>query len=205
MTSILNFFRSSVRHSVHIRAVAGTVRTRGIVTPTLLAEKEGTESLEEIASMIDEAADEATVHVVQPEIFKPFYAYSFTKPSDFSREARIEETQFHRSKRPYLGPGRPEAEYRDVFRQLDIDPLHEATNTKLLATYVTDMGKIKPRPVTKLTWRSQRKIGKAVRRARMMGMIPQLSKKTLAQTWTSGGGGEGRSPRGSSNDSSPSF
>ena len=62
MASILNFFRSSVRHPVHLRAVAGTVRTRGIATPPHLSEKEGTESLEEIASMIDEAADEGVYH-----------------------------------------------------------------------------------------------------------------------------------------------
>ncbi|KAI0796295.1 hypothetical protein BC629DRAFT_1286225, partial [Irpex lacteus] len=110
----------------------------------------------------------------------------FTKPSDFSKEARLETGAFRRSKRPYLGPGRAEAEAQDVFRQLNIDPLQEATNSRLLSAFVTDMGKIKQRPVTNLTWRSQRKLGKAVRRARMMGIIPQLSKKMLSQSYTPG-------------------
>lgn len=38
------------------------------------------------------------------------------------------------------------------------------------------MGKIYGRPVTGLTLKSQRKLGKAIRRAKMMGIIPNLSK-----------------------------
>lgn len=41
------------------------------------------------------------------------------------------------------------------------------------------MGKIKPRSQTKLTWRSQRRLGKAIRRAKMMGIIPVLSRRVL--------------------------
>jgi small subunit ribosomal protein S18 len=55
-----------------------------------------------------------------------------------------------------------------------------------MSAFVTEMGKIKPRSVTNLTWRSQRKLGKAIRRAKMMGIIPQLSRKLLAQTNTAG-------------------
>ncbi len=37
------------------------------------------------------------------------------------------------------------------------------------------MGKINTRPVTGLTRKNQRRIGKAIRRARMMGLIPVFS------------------------------
>ena len=66
-----------------------------------------------------------------------------------------------------------------MFHQLQIDPLNEALNSRLLSHFVTDMGKIKPRSQTKLTWRSQRRLGKAIRRAKMMGIIPVLSRRVL--------------------------
>lgn len=66
-----------------------------------------------------------------------------------------------------------------MFHQLQIDPLHEAMNSRLLSYFVTEMGKIKPRSATKLTWRSQRRLGKAIRRAKMMGVIPVLSRRVL--------------------------
>lgn len=80
---------------------------------------------------------------------------------------------------PKVGPSRAEAESRDIFRQLDIDPVKEALNTTLLSNFVTEMGKIKGRAVTGLTWRSQRRLGKAIRRAKMMGVIPVLSRRPL--------------------------
>ena len=76
-----------------------------------------------------------------------------------------------------LGPPRHEAERLDPFRKLYIDPVDEVFNHKLMAQFVTEMGKIKGRPETRLTWRSQRKVGKAVRRAKHMGIIPWLSKR----------------------------
>lgn len=78
-----------------------------------------------------------------------------------------------------LGPGRAESEKHDIFRQLDIDPLHEVFNSHLLSNYVTDMGRIQKRSETQLTWRSQRKLGKAIRRAKQMGIIPMYSRRVL--------------------------
>lgn len=84
-------------------------------------------------------------------------------------------------KRPLLGPNRKESERTDLFHQLQIDPLNEALNSRLLSYFVTEMGKIKPRSATKLTWRSQRRLGKAIRRAKMMGIIPVLSRRVLVR------------------------
>ena len=85
-----------------------------------------------------------------------------------------------RRKRPLLGPGVAESRRNDWFYQLDIDPLDEATNPRLLSYFVTDMGKMKSRAETKLTWRNQRRLTKAVRRAKMMGIMPILNKRVTS-------------------------
>ncbi|OAX44513.1 hypothetical protein K503DRAFT_678718, partial [Rhizopogon vinicolor AM-OR11-026] len=78
-------------------------------------------------------------------------------------------------KRSLIGPGSKQAKKQDVFYRLGIDPLQEASNDVLMSTFVTEMGKIKHRAETGLTTKSQRKLGKAIRRAKMMGVIPVLS------------------------------
>jgi small subunit ribosomal protein S18 len=80
-------------------------------------------------------------------------------------------------KRPYLGPSAKESRRKDVFHQLGIDPLRESFNPTLLSHFVTDMGRVASRAETQLTWRSQRRLSKAIRRAKMMGIIPLHSKK----------------------------
>jgi len=77
---------------------------------------------------------------------------------------------------PTVGPGATEAAHSDVFRQLAIDPVHEANNRFLLSAFLTSMGKIRPRAFTRLSWRSQRKVAQAVKRAKQKGVIPILSR-----------------------------
>jgi len=96
----------------------------------------------------------------------------FLKPTDLLPH----EDPFRR-KRALLGPGSAESRQNDWFYQLGIDPLDEATNSRLLSYFVTDMGKIKGRAETKLTWRNQRRLTKAIRRAKMMGIMPILNKQ----------------------------
>ncbi|KZT19281.1 hypothetical protein NEOLEDRAFT_1173152 [Neolentinus lepideus HHB14362 ss-1] len=79
--------------------------------------------------------------------------------------------------RPYrVGPDAKTSRHNDAFYQLGIDPLDECTNVTLLSHFVSDMGKIRSRASTGLTWRSQRRLTKAIKRAKMMGVIPWLSK-----------------------------
>lgn len=101
-----------------------------------------------------------------------FISIQFLKPTDLLPR----EDPFRR-KRALLGPGATESRRSDWFYQLDIDPLDEATNPRLLSYFVTDMGKIKSRAETKLTWRNQRRLTKAIRRAKMMGIMPILYKQ----------------------------
>ena len=82
-----------------------------------------------------------------------------------------------RRKRALLGPGAAESRRNDTFYQLDIDPLDEAMNPRLLSFFVSDMGKIRSRADNKLTWRNQRRLTKAIRRAKMMGIMPILNKQ----------------------------
>jgi len=44
---------------------------------------------------------------------------------------------------------------------------------------VADMGRVLSRAETQLTWRSQRRLSKAIRRAKMMGIIPLHSRKSM--------------------------
>lgn len=74
------------------------------------------------------------------------------------------------------GPKKALAIRDDIFHQLDIDPLHEIYNRPLLRDYVSELGRIIPRDQSRLTWKNQRKLGKAVRRAKAMGIIPIFSK-----------------------------
>ncbi|KIM90948.1 hypothetical protein PILCRDRAFT_811450 [Piloderma croceum F 1598] len=92
-------------------------------------------------------------------------------PSEFSRERRVITPR--RSLKPWdLGPPAKLARHKDPFHQMGIDPLDECLNSTLLSQYVTSMGRIEKRAVTRLTSKSQRKISKAIKRAKMMGIIP---------------------------------
>ncbi|KAI0750687.1 ribosomal protein S18 [Daedaleopsis nitida] len=101
----------------------------------------------------------------------------FTQPKQFSR-AEYEKMRTY-SKRWALGPDAATSKELDVFYQLGLDPLKECQNTSIMSRFVTTMGKIKGRKETNLTWKNQRRMGKAIRRAKMMGLIPVLSKREL--------------------------
>jgi len=107
-----------------------------------------------------------------------FQALIFVRPIQFLKptDLLVREDPF-RPKRALLGPGAAESRRNDWFYQLGIDPLDEATNPRLLSYFVTDMGKVKSRAETKLTWRNQRRLTKAIRRAKMMGVMPILNKQ----------------------------
>ncbi|ORZ13546.1 ribosomal protein S18 [Absidia repens] len=72
--------------------------------------------------------------------------------------------------------GRPNPPTEDPFDVLGLDPLHEYKNYRLLSHFVSDMGKILPREKTGLTAKNQRKLAKAVKRARAMGIMSSTSK-----------------------------
>ncbi|EPQ25626.1 uncharacterized protein PFL1_06806 [Pseudozyma flocculosa PF-1] len=84
--------------------------------------------------------------------------------------------------RPLLGPSNKEAKAGDLLHINNLKPgkpsLHDDSykNGAILSAYISEMGKIMPRSATGLTRKSQRNIGKAVRRARAMGLLPVMSR-----------------------------
>ncbi|EIW62071.1 uncharacterized protein TRAVEDRAFT_163825 [Trametes versicolor FP-101664 SS1] len=109
-----------------------------------------------------------------------FRTNQFVRPQDFTRDTYAKmggRSSF--TKRALLGPGASKSRYLDIFHQMNIDPLQESQNSKIMSRFVTSMGKIKGRSETNLTWQNQRRVGKAIRRAKMMGIIPVLSRRTL--------------------------
>lgn len=92
---------------------------------------------------------------------------------------------------PRLGPRRRIAETLDQIHKLGLNPgkpsLHDDSykNGAFLSPYVSEMGKILSRNKTNLTWKSQKSVGKAIRRARSMGIIPVLAK---TDAWKSNAG-----------------
>jgi small subunit ribosomal protein S18 len=123
-------------------------------------------------------ADFSKANMYVPEQSSRFF---FSRSSSFNQflkpaDLLVREDPFRR-RRALLGPGASESRQNDWFYQLGIDPLDEATNPRLLSYFVTDMGKVKNRAETKLTWRNQRRLAKAIRRAKMMGIMPILNKQ----------------------------
>ncbi|KAM6495993.1 hypothetical protein JOM56_008699 [Amanita muscaria] len=114
--------------------------------------------------------------------WKPFRPNSVIRPHDLSYKSRSNTPPPPR-RRAGVGPPPAQARYNDVFHQFDLDPVSQATNSRLLSLFVSEIGKIYSRQVTGLTMKSQRRLGKAIRRAKMMGIIPVLSAPKLSGTY----------------------
>ncbi|KAL4076116.1 hypothetical protein J3A83DRAFT_4225028 [Scleroderma citrinum] len=139
------------------------------------------EDRNELAKIMSEEADKAeaqapsTTSWQQQHGFRRTFAPGlFIRPHYWSHEHRFEKRR-HRLTHSPVAPGKREARQQDPLRHFGIDPLYETSNTTLLASFLSEMGKIRNRVETKLTAKTQRRIGKAIRRAKMMGILPQLS------------------------------
>ncbi|PFH51405.1 hypothetical protein AMATHDRAFT_3064 [Amanita thiersii Skay4041] len=106
--------------------------------------------------------------------WKPFIAHNFIRPHDLSYKSRRALPPPPR-KRPEVGPPSSKARHSDVFHQFKLDPLSQSMNPHIIGDFVSEMGKIYGRSITGLSTRTQRRLGKAIRRAKMMGIIPALS------------------------------
>ncbi len=58
---------------------------------------------------------------------------------------------------PFSGPNAPKIDYKDV---------------KLLSRYVSELGKMMPRRVTAVSAKKQRELARAVKRARILALMP---------------------------------
>ncbi|KAJ7276552.1 hypothetical protein B0H12DRAFT_1175183 [Mycena haematopus] len=106
--------------------------------------------------------------------YKPFRG-SFIRPYDLSLEGRsFKDRPLGRP--PQIAPSTRDARKKDVFYQLNIDPLKLAQHPAILTPFVSELAMIYPRRTTGLTTKSQRRVAKAIRRAKMMGVIPLYSR-----------------------------
>ncbi|KAG2215099.1 hypothetical protein INT46_002931 [Mucor plumbeus] len=87
----------------------------------------------------------------------------------------LNDTRYRESLRQRRGKPTPPTE--DPFEVLGLDPLHEYKNFRLLTHFVSDMGKILPREQTGVSAKNQRKLAKAIKRARAMGLMSSTSKQ----------------------------
>ncbi|KAJ7068422.1 hypothetical protein C8F01DRAFT_1246927 [Mycena amicta] len=108
------------------------------------------------------------------EKYKTFKPNTFIRPWDLSLEGRSLTERF--SRRPAIPPRTRDARKQDIFYNLGLDPLKLALHPKVLSPYMSEMAMIQPRRTTLLTSKSQRRIAKAIRRAKMMGVIPLHSR-----------------------------
>ncbi|KAG7562801.1 hypothetical protein FFLO_01756 [Filobasidium floriforme] len=104
---------------------------------------------------------------------------SFSANQTYSPTRLVSDSLFRTPPRPprpaYLGPSAPKSRQSDPFHILSVNPVNEAINADLVGSYLTQMGKIKSRAETGLTWKNQRRVGKMVRRARAMGLVSRWS------------------------------
>lgn len=101
---------------------------------------------------------------------KPFSPHRPYAPHDLLAQNLYPEPKPY-PKPPLLGPSAQASKLSDPFHILGVNPIDEAINTGLVNSYISQMGKIKSRAETGLTWKNQRRVGKMVRRARAMGLV----------------------------------
>ncbi|PPQ77357.1 hypothetical protein CVT25_010939 [Psilocybe cyanescens] len=106
--------------------------------------------------------------------FHMFHSDQFLHPGSLSYKA-CTSTRPPRS-RLNVAPSPAVARQKDIFHQLNLDPRDFTTNRAILYEFVTEMGKIKSRSQTQLSVKTQRLLGRTIRRSKMMGIIPTLSK-----------------------------
>ncbi|WWC62187.1 ribosomal protein S18 [Kwoniella dejecticola CBS 10117] len=110
---------------------------------------------------------------------RPFRANSYAPPHSFTQTSLYPEPRPY-ARAPLLGPPKKIASKIDPFFSSKTSPMDHDLNPLFALSFVNPMGKIKSRADTGLTWKSQKKVGKLVRRARSMGLISRWSNQTVA-------------------------
>ncbi|WVR06793.1 ribosomal protein S18 [Kwoniella sp. DSM 27419] len=126
--------------------------------------------------MFDKLASRAKVEVDDKRY--QFKAGSWIAPHSLTSSSLYPEPRPN-ARPPLLGPPRKVAVKLDPFHLSGTSPLAHDLNPLFPLAFVNQMGKIKGRAETGLTWKSQRKVGKLVRRARAMGLISRWSNQPV--------------------------
>ncbi|GAV98973.1 mitochondrial ribosomal protein s18 [Lentinula edodes] len=141
----------------------------------------GSLELQELGQTLIEGESGTTTYI--PNSNSPYRAFvpnQFIQPHRLAYKSVVKQ-RGRPPTRAQVGPSRREAQYKDPFYRLGVDPLKQAMNPAMLLPFISEMGKVYGRNVTGLTKKNQRRVGKAIRRAKMMGIIPILSKRNIFQ------------------------
>lgn len=117
-----------------------------------------------------------------PSFFPRSLCFQYYAPTSLSYDSlSLDKESPSYPARPLLGPSKFISQKIDQIYKLGINPAKPSLaddsykNANLLSEYVSEMGKILPRKETRLTKGSQRRVGKAIRRAKSMGLLPTLA------------------------------
>ncbi|KAI5893361.1 uncharacterized protein SCHCODRAFT_02621584 [Schizophyllum commune H4-8] len=129
-----------------------------------------------------EQRSSAATAVIAGRQLTPWHGFGnrkFISPRDFTyKERTTRPRNANRTRFTPMPPPSYQARAQDVFHKLNVDPLQLATHPLILREFVSEMGMIKGRNITRLTSKSHRRLTRAIKRAKMMGVIPQLSRAT---------------------------
>ena len=85
------------------------------------------------------------------------------KPAPVRASGRGNRPVFNRRRKscPFAGPNAPKIDYKD---------------TRLLGRFISERGKIVPSRITAVSNKKQRELAKAIKRARVLGLLPYVVK-----------------------------
>lgn len=107
--------------------------------------------------------------IVDKELIKPFQYNSTYNPFDFSMTRVVMEGNWTKKNK------KPQTRYKggknDIFKKAGIDPRDLYLMPEILSRFITSSGQIMPREVTGCTDANQKKLGIAIKRARVAGLL----------------------------------
>lgn len=175
-SNIQPFIRNIIGREDLAKAAAGQAALNAIAAESAPVEIEGRKRIDQ--------------HRVSPPISQEIRAdRQFLSPDQMTRTS-LYAPDPPRTRAPLLGPRNREARKIDPFHITRTSPLDHVYNPLMGQAFVNQMGWIKSRAETGLTWKSQRAVGKLARRQRAMGIIGQWTSRP-----TAGGLGSERTSR----------
>ncbi|OMJ14935.1 30S ribosomal protein S18, chloroplastic [Smittium culicis] len=104
-------------------------------------------------------------------------SYQYTR--NFSKVGTYHPWELNENKVDLFPKGKKKNYVKDPFKLLEINPLIEYKNTSLMINYLTEMGRIIPRRKTGLSAKSQKRLSKAIKRARSFGLLPFTNRESI--------------------------
>lgn len=104
-------------------------------------------------------------NAILPNLVKEFQKGHTYDPFDFSiAKLNLEKKQAKLERANQIG----------IFDKKKLNPLNYYTNSRELSAFVSSTGRIQPRDVTNLTVKNQKRLAKAIKRARAVGLLSSV-------------------------------